>query len=507
MEIEFKFEVPAQRFKAVEKELRALAAKAARKHMQAHYFDTEGGTLAAHGVALRLRKEGRRWVQTAKALGDGPLHRLEHNVDLTHTGAGHPEVDAQRHAGSAVGDLLDKLLEHGEVPLVETFGTDIWRLACIHQSGDTTVEFALDVGKVMTPPRDGDDGRTSPVCELEIELIDGDVATLVALAHEWSQRHGLWFSTVSKAERGQRLCDGQASAKAVKASPTKFAHEHGHDVSGAIIQRTVLAACLAHVLPNASEVAAGNEDIEVVHQLRVGIRRTRTALRELDALAPASLDPAWEAPLVEAFRVLGASRDRELLLGAMQPRLEAAGAPSVDLGPGEDAHSPPIGDAVRSPAFQAALVSMTGFAASTPDEAPNEEQGTSPHRQLQKQLNKLHKQLTQDGKHFESLDSDAQHRVRKRIKRLRYLADFVAPLFGKADAERYIASLVPAQDALGEFNDEVVAMAAYRDAAERDPRAWFAVGWLSALKPAKARACRKCLGQLAKARKFWKKDG
>src|SRR5688572_7903200 len=127
MEIEFKFQVPANSLQAVQKELRRAAV--ARTHMQARYFDTEDGALAANGVALRLRKEGRRWVQTVKALGDGPLHRLEHNVDLGLARRGEPPMaDARRHHGTPAGERLDALLsQHGEAPLVETFATDIWR--------------------------------------------------------------------------------------------------------------------------------------------------------------------------------------------------------------------------------------------------------------------------------------------------------------------------------------------------------------------------------------------
>ncbi|MDB5731120.1 MAG: domain containing protein, partial [Variovorax sp.] len=97
-ETEFKFHIPSERLKAVESALRGAAA--VRTHLQARYFDTEDGALAAHGVVLRLRQEGRRWVQTAKAAGDGPLHRLEHNVDLGVARASAPPVlDALRHAG------------------------------------------------------------------------------------------------------------------------------------------------------------------------------------------------------------------------------------------------------------------------------------------------------------------------------------------------------------------------------------------------------------------------
>jgi CHAD domain-containing protein len=114
-----------------------------------------------------------------------------------------------------------------------------------------------------------------------------------------------------------------------------------------------------------------------------------------------------------------------------------------------------------------------------------------------------------DGERFESLDTELQHRVRKRLKRLRYLAEFVAPLFDAQDkdaAERYLKALRPAQDALGDFNDEAVAMALYREATGRDARAWFAVGWFTARHPAGAKACRKALEKIEDAPRFWKRS-
>ncbi|HSV59086.1 MAG TPA: CHAD domain-containing protein [Variovorax sp.] len=502
MEVEFKFQVPADSRKAIEKELRS--AKVTRTHLLARYFDTENGVLASHGVALRLRKEGRRWVQTAKALGDGAVHRLEHNADLGAVRGAPPAVDASRHRGTPVGERLDALLGEAGQPLIETFATDIWRTARRVQEGATTVELALDIGRVYAPAAGERAERSSPVCELELELVEGEVAGLVALAQRWSQQHGLWFSTVSKAERGERLRAQEPDRpRAVKAKPPQVAGEKA--VAGGEVQRAVLAACLGQVLPNATEVAAGSEDAEVIHQLRVGIRRLRSALRELEPLAPGRFDAAWEPPLVEAFRALGAQRDRELLVTSLQPRLLAAGSPPIVLPEEEGEAAPSAREVVQAPKFQAALVSLIGFAAPpdvTPEADKDEAQATR--RALAKGLNKLHRQVTRDGKRFEGLASEDQHRVRKRLKRLRYLAEFVAPLFDKQRAERYIQRLLPAQDALGEFNDEVVALATYGEAVAQEPRAWFAVGWLTALRPGKARACRKTLGGLAKARKFWK---
>ncbi|WP_295984754.1 CYTH and CHAD domain-containing protein [uncultured Variovorax sp.] len=522
MEIEFKFCIPAGRLKAVETALRRGTVE--RTRLQARYFDTADQRLAADGVVLRLRKEGPRWVQTVKATGDNALHRLEHNVDLGAAGPA-PQIDPQRHHGTPVGERLSKLLADG-TPLVERQSTDIVRLTRdvrVTGPGGAVVEMALDVGKVVahagTPEQ-----RESPVCELELELKRGDVQGLVSLARRWSQQHGLWFSTVSKAERGARLLAAQETVQAVKAEPTRFADRHP---DGLAIRQAVVASCLAQMLPNASEIAAGSTDEEQIHQLRIGIRRLRTALRELVDLDPASgaaQAAEWEPPLVDAFRALGALRDREQVVKLAQPRLREAGAPdfdplAADGGAAADAPSP--GDIVRSPAFQNVLVSLIGFTAAKPAESEPGPEGDPPsapvnadaaRRLLRKRLQRLHKQVLRDGERFESLDTESQHRVRKRLKRLRYLAEFVAPLFDEkkedddGPAGRYLKALRPAQDALGDFNDEAVALALYRDAAARDARAWFAVGWFTARREPGAKACRKALGKIEDAARFWKKS-
>ncbi|PBI90494.1 CHAD domain protein [Variovorax boronicumulans] len=519
MEIEFKFCIPAGRLKAVEAALRRGAV--VRTRLQARYFDTADQRLVADGMVLRLRKEGRRWVQTVKAAGDNALHRLEHNVDLG-TGAATPAIDPARHAGTPVGERLARLLQPADgapVPLVERQSTDIVRLTRdlrVSGPGGAVVEMALDVGKVVahagTPAQ-----RASPVCELELELKSGDVQGLVALARRWSQQHGLWFSTVSKAERGMRLLAELETVPAVKTEAPRFS---AHSRDGRALQQAVVASCLDQMLPNASEIAAGSTDEEQIHQLRIGIRRLRTALRELaglDADTSRFDAAAWEPPLVDAFRALGELRDREQVVKLAQPRLREAGAPEVDplAGDADGAAAVPAltpGDIVRAAAFQDVLVSLIGFTAVAPAPAPLAADVAL--QLLRERLQRLHKQAVRDGRRFESLDTESQHRVRKRLKRLRYLAEFAAPLFAEAEggkkkkdaAKRYLKALRPAQDALGEFNDEAVALALYREVASRDPRAWFAVGWFSARRAAGATACREALERIGEAPRFWKKN-
>jgi CHAD domain-containing protein len=315
-------------------------------------------------------------------------------------------------------------------------------------------------------------------------------------------RYGLWLDTVSKSARGQRLAKGDDYGEPVKAETPKL----DADASGAQVFRAVLNSCLAHILPNASEVAAGSGNAEHVHQLRIGIRRLRTALREMAGLAPA-IDPAWEPALVDAFRALGRQRDREQLQHAVQPQIEAAGGPPIALLDGVSADALPApAEVVRAAPFQLVLMSL--IEASLPEEeipGTQSEPGTPARKPLRARLSKLHRQVVRDGRRFDALAAEEQHRVRKRLKRLRYLGEFVAPLFDHG-AKRYLKELRPAQDALGAHNDAVMAIAAYRDAAQRDGRAWFAVGWLAARQPASALECRDALGKIADAPAFWKRS-
>ena len=506
MEIEFKFSVPAARLAAVEAAVRRGAVT--RTRLQARYFDTPERALAAHGVVLRLRKEGRRWVQTVKAAGDGPLQREEHEVDLGLARAGVvPQPEVQRHAGTPSGERLAALLADAQGPLAETYGTDIWRLTRdVRVAGGTVVELALDIGKVVahtgTPQ-----ACESAVCELELELKHGPVAGLVALAQRWARQHGLWFSTVSKAERGERLLAGTGTMPAVKAEASRPGAKDA-STDGRALQCAIVANCLAQVLPNASEIAGGSADEEQVHQLRIGVRRLRTALRELAELDPPAFDAAaWGPPLVDAFRALGALRDRAQVLERMAPVLRDAGAPPIVLPPEDAASVRPAGSVVRDPAFQAALVALIGFtAAKAPVGEVTALDARATRRLLRQRLQRLHAKTLRDGERFESLPTERQHQVRKRLKRLRYLAEFVAPLFDADRAARYLARLRPAQDALGDFNDEAVANALYREAAEHDAGAWFAVGWFTARHPAGARACRKALQKIGAAPRFWRKN-
>jgi triphosphatase len=490
-EFELKLEVPADCAEAVEAAVRN--GPVVRQRLLARYFDTPDRALATQGVVVRLRKEGANWVQTAKAPGKRPLERLEHNVDLA--GRATPLLDLARHHGTPVGERIRRALKlkpaESFPPLEQVYQTDITRLSRIVSAGEASVEIAWDTGRISAGK------RSLPVRELELELKQGNPANAVELARYWCQAHGLWLSSVSKSMKGQRLAVAQPFGAAVTAQAPRF----GRNASGRTMAAAVLASCLDQVLANASDVAGGCSDAEHIHQLRVGLRRLRTALRELGALIE-GVDSAWEAPIVALFRALGLHRDRDYLLHTVQGQMTTAGGPPLDWSAALTELPDPAA-AVRTPDFQEALIGLIGLVhAASADEGMQPDQ--SARKTVRRRLRKLHQEAVAEGRQFLKLEEAMQHRLRKRLKRLRYLAEFSRPLFARRQVDAFVAALKPVQDALGMYNDELAALQAWQQLTSDDARAWFGTGWLSARRTPNAQACLQACEKFARdAKPFW----
>ena len=517
LETELKLQVPAARRAALLKAVATPAAVSTR--LQAVYVDTAGRHLAAAGLALRLRKEGRVWVQTLKGRGDGIASRLEHEVRLP-SQPGMPDIVVQRHAGTAAGAALEVAIQSAtatriagphatageadaaratphDAALLPVYRTDIRRLHRRVRHAGALIEIAYDRGFIIA----GD--RRLAVDEIEFELISGPAAALPALAQRWSARFELWWDVRSKSERGQRLADGNTQVPAVKASAIAWSGAKGDDAAAgaASLWLAALRSSLLQALPNAAEIAEGSGTPEHLHQLRVALRRLRSVLR---VLAPWSGQPdvvlALEADWRGPFGVLGAARDADVRAEALQPQLAAAGAPTFEWPDAADAIDP--GECVRSGPFNALLLRTLGLmltpptieAASLPDAA----------HAAATVLQPMWRQLLRDAAGFAAAEPELQHRTRRRLKRLRYVLEFLAPLFKRKAMGRLRRALKTAAERLGELNDLQAAEVELRQQAALDPRAWFAVGWLAARGDAAVASADAALAQLKRAPKVWR---
>ncbi len=491
-ELELKFRVDDEALRRWRMLL--LQQGAHQQRLRAHYFDTADGRLDRARISLRLRHEGGGWVQTLKTAGDGAIVRHEHEVPLPGFAPEQPPpLDLRRHAGSAAFGPLAAALD-GDADasrLAVRHAAIVARTALrVRTAAGTEAELALDEGEVLAG------GRRSSIGELEIEHLGGPVDGLFDIAHDVLAAGGAWLGTVSKAERGARLL-ATTAPRAVKAAPMALPLP----CDGHAFVRQVLRNTLGQVLPNLGEVAEGDEAPARIHQLRVGLRRLRTALRELAPLDP-RLQPEWEVPLRQAFALLGQRRDDDGdgAAALVRPLLEAADAPKCRWS--ETAAVDLIATA-RAPALQAVLLRLIACV-----ERVTPQPSLTPHdlkAWLVRRLQGLWRGVCRDGRRFARLPADQQHGVRKRLKRLRYLAEFSAPLWGTKAALRFTQRLAPVQDALGDCSDHRLALARFRADALTDPRSLFAVGFLQARLPALARRAQRQLRRLAERPAFWQR--
>ena len=459
-EIELKLQVPAACRDAVLSAV--LRGRATRTHLRAFYFDTPDGRLAAAGLAARVRREGRCWVQAAKGVGDGILARLEDEVPLSATG-GAPKFDLARHAGTPVGNALGDALAKHEAALGLRFETDVWRTRRELRVSGARIELAFDEGGL----RAGE--RTLPVCELEFELLGGPVAGLIEAAARWAARHGLWIDVRSKAERGGWLADGCGAVAATKAATP---HVSRLDAPAAAL-RECLRCAVAQVLANGAWIAAAAGQPEHVHQARVALRRLTTLQREFGAWSDAS-DAQWSDGARNVFKALSATRDRDAIAAWLGPALRAAGGTLPSLG-----EAAPASDATavfRARETTQCLLQLLAFV-----QPPPALDGAGDVRALARpRLARLHRQVQRAGLAFDALDDAARHRARKRLKRLRYAAESLSALWPAKSWAAYAQRLRDAQEALGRSQDATVAETMLRDAAARDVDVAFALGWLAA---------------------------
>ena len=498
VEIELKFQVPPAARSRVDAAV-AGRTPGRRLRLQAAYCDTPSRLLARAGIALRVRREGRLWVQTLKRAADDGMTRQEHNVPL---GAAvlAPTVDPARHAGTPIGErLLALLAAHPGEALGVRYRTDVLRRTRVRRAAGGRVELAFDEGRIAAV-----DGATPALtlCELEIELKAGSPQAVISAARGWSARFGLWLDNRSKAERGDLLAGGATLAAPRLAKAVALFD----DLSLLQMRQQVLRSCADQVIGNASQVATGTFAAEHVHQLRIGLRRLRSALRLFDPSPDEGVDLGEAA--ARLFRELGVARDDAVIGSAFAADLATA-LRSAGL-PGDAPRALPTADAtdpamrVRAVACQSFLLDLLAVT-TVPINARPDATGRAAADALAQRLERWHRRAAADSRRYDELDDAGRHRLRKRVKRLRYAVEFCAALFPRRAVRGYLRPLRELQERLGEINDVVMAMQAFRRGSDADPRALFALGWLASQRDAVIAAARPELKAFVRADRFWKR--
>jgi inorganic triphosphatase YgiF len=475
------------------------------------YFDTPELDLARLGMALRVRRDGRRLVQTLKVRGPqrGALFdRLEIEAPTTSEA---PELDliADPELRARVAQAIEG---SALAPLIETRMRRTRRLL---RHGETSLELDLDFGEVKAA------GERLPLCEVELELREGDPGALYDVALALLECVPLRISTLSKADLGYMCLTGSPPAPQ-KAKPPELAPDGTLDDTIA----ATLGSCLEQLLANQAPAYRG-DDVEGVHQMRVGVRRLRSALRlfrpvlAADFLRPLDRELAWLG------RELGAVRDLDVFV---VERID----PLVAKRPGDKAlellreaaeqqrrqHHERLRRSIDSPRYTRLVLEVGRCLARRRwREQPLDEASArlfAPARGLAAELLERRDRKARGlGERVDELSLPDLHRLRIQVKRLRYASELLGDLYPGRRRDRYLARLAELQDQLGRLADlalvqGLLAGLIERVASEARPAcaraAGFVEGWASAEAARATRRLAKAWRAFAHARAFWVGD-
>ena len=250
---------------------------------------------------------------------------------------------------------------------------------------------------------------------------------------------------------------------------------------------SIIDNCLTHLVANAPCVQRASNP-EGLHQMRVAIRRLRSALKLFRKRLPGARHLALDAELKWLANVLGGARDLDVLLAEVFPLARAAIGDSKAFVGLEDRALRRRAAAYRR--VSAVLVSDR-YAALTKEiarwrtekawrAAENEKEAKKFDQPLGRVANRLlakaHRRTVRRGRHFRNLDPAGRHGVRIAAKRLRYASDFFGGLYGREAHERYLGILKRLQDDLGRANDLAMSERLLNQLLGRNPAPEMKVG-------------------------------
>lgn len=407
------------------------------RRLHSIYLDTPSWDLMRRGIAFRVRRMGRRWVQTlkAEAASVGALtRRAEWEVDLPR---GHHDL------GRLPTEALARLEGVDAAFIGPAFATDFRRTAWLVTLSGAEMEVALDLGEIRAGT------RTQSLAELEIELKSGPPGALFDLALALLEQVPMGVEPRSKAARGYVL------AGAVAPAPVKaIVPNLDRGLSASQAWAVLGGGALAQAVANVPGFLACPEDIEYLHQLRVGLRRLHTMAGLAGGLGRAA--PSWDAGLKAVMADLNGARDWDVFMHETLSRLEA-GLGDPPLSPAlsrrlerESAAARHQAQAAVSRAAFTRLVLEIGrdLLDAPPGDVPLQVWAAAC-------LEERWARVLKRGKGYDRLDAAQRHRLRIAAKRLRYTADVLGSAF--TGTRGFLSRLGKLQDRLGAMQDNVVA--------------------------------------------------
>ena len=434
-EIELKLEVNPDDLPLVRQYPLLARAPSRSVHQITVYYDTPETKLKKHGLTLRVRSAGGKFVQTVKASSDtvGLVSREEIECEVPSL-----KPDLSLLEPHPLHALLPKGKDGQLVPMIVS---DVDRTSWQLKENGEHIQVDLDHGTISAGEHRGE------FAELEFELRDGPAASLIIAARRFVDHVPARLGVLTKAERGSLIAEG-ALGKVAKAG-----HVHvtdSMDVAEAFA--IIVHACIKHYRLN-EPVVLEQRIPAALHQARVAMRRLRSALT---LFRPAIEDVEFQHLRNELRWFTGELGDARNLDVYLERDLDAA--TRAELMTRRERAYDAVFDAMNSHRFRRLLIDLVGWTAigawRTGKLASRPVSSFAGRR-----LDRLWNAITTLGADLEHLDEETRHRVRIEGKKLRYAIEFLRGVYPEARPEekRLAAALEQLQESLGKLNDMATA--------------------------------------------------
>jgi len=343
-------------------------------------------------------------------------------------------------------------------PLQSVYETIVRRAANdVRLADGSRIEMAVETSHIRAGERQGE------VRELALTLLEGNLQQMFGLAESLLAAGDFTFSNTSSAVRGYLLAEqGSAEPPPMPRHALLVALEPHQTTEQAA--RDVLQECFVQIADNV-RVVRMSDDAEGPHQLRVGLRRLRSAF---STFAPA-LRSAETVRLNAEARWLGQEVGRLRDLDVLALDIVAREANAHPDEPGFAVIADALnsrtsaermrlretlkGERVTRFLFDLArLVEMRGWL--VPADFEQTQRLALPAMDTAlSALAKRWKRARRQARDLDTLDAEQRHELRKELKKLRYAAEFLSSLFPGRRVEAFLKRLRKLQNMFGDLND------------------------------------------------------
>jgi inorganic triphosphatase YgiF len=442
------------------------------------YFDTPDYRLRALGISFRLQSDGDSWLQTVKAgpaTANGASKRIEAESAVERA-----EPDLQVIANRRMRRKVEKAVERSILEPV--FETVVQRTTRQLHSAQGDLELALDEGVMRAG------GAENSLCEAELELKSGKPECLLQTAAQLFATAAVRLTKDSQADRGYSLALGKGNGhvEPQRAELPHLSADHSCAQAFALIVRSAADQIAANRL-----AVLETEDPAAAHQLRIGLRRLRSALL---AFRPLNDTPALrelESHARNLARTVGALRDADVLI----EEIYAPVAGTIKHDPGLPrlreallAHRTGVRKHVRSELCGQQWSVLQLYLALWPRTIEDAKRLSTPVAKFARSaLKKRWRKVADSGERLDDLSVEQRHAMRKALKTLRYTAEFFASLYPEHATRQFIKDIRGLQEVFGYLTDVVAAERLSAichdgcgDSREAQRAAGYVLGWHNA---------------------------